>query len=171
MSQILAEIIIIILKILSLSAMAKKEEKSFIPKPIPPPKPIQPPKIPPSQPPSTPPPPSSSPPKVDADVIIQVKKGVNWSVKFFEKGTMCNPQNQVSYNIIKKESSSMYDWYFIKVNIPKSEKAFDTAIMHVITSANVEGVMPRKMPIICNGNIKAFSITVNYLYPENYLIY
>jgi len=165
MSQILADIIIIILQLIS---MAKKEEKPFIPKPSPPPKPIQPPKIPPPQPPPQPP----SPPKVEnADVIIQVRKGVNWSVKFYEKGIMCNPYNQLSYNVIKKESSSMYDWYYIKVNLPKSEKAFDTVIMHIITNANVEGVMPRKMPIICNSNIKAFSIAVNYLYPENYLIY
>ena len=160
MSQILADIIIIILKLISMAR--NKEEKPFIPKPSLPTKPIQPPKIPPSQPPSTPPPqPPSPPPKIGiVDLVLQVKKGIPFELKFYGEGTICNPKNPLSYNIVKKESTNYYDWYYIKVNkYPVKER--DYAYLHIFTTGKAYKVMPPYPPSKC-GDAQAFSITINW---------
>jgi hypothetical protein len=121
--------------------------------------PIQPPPPPPGPPPPQPPPPISP-----YDLILQVQKGINFDLKFYGEGPICNPKNPITYTTVKKESTNYYDWHYIKVNKPNA-KYMDYAYLHIKTNGIARKVMPPYPPSNCNG-IQAFSITINYNYAE-----
>lgn len=107
-----------------------------------------------------PPPPIQPPPKFTVDLVIQVKKGISFDLKFYGEGTLCNPKNELTYNIVKKESTNYYDWYHIKVNkLPVKER--DYAYLHVFTSGKAYMVYPPYPPSYCDG-IQAFPLTINW---------
>ena len=113
------------------------------------------------------------------DVILQVKKGVWFEVKFYNyyygvdrKKCELDSSKMVSYTLVKVERLSLYDYYYYKVNIPPSGKVFDDAYMEIITNAErVEEVMHNNLPYCHVGNKWVFIINVNYYYPRTYSVY
>jgi hypothetical protein len=112
------------------------------------------------------------------DVILQVKKGIWFEVRFYyyyygvdTKKCELDSSQIVSYTLVKVERLSFYDYYYYKVNIPPSGKLWDDAYMEIITNAErVEDIMHTKLPYCRVGNKWVFIISVNYYYPRTYSI-
>jgi len=113
------------------------------------------------------------------DVILQVKKGIWFEVKFYNyyydvdrKKCELDSSKTVSYTLVKVERLSIYDYYYYKVNIPPSGKVWDDAYMEIITNAEkVQDIMHSSLPYCHVGNKWVFIISVNYYYPRTYSLY